>query len=104
MTASIWLTVAVIGIGTYLFRAGFILFAHRIREIPPVVSTALRMIPAAALSALCAPIILSPGGVFTPFSARTGAALVALGVAWKTSNIGLTILAGLVVVLVFSFV
>ncbi len=98
----LWLLIGIGGAGTYLLRAGFLLFASKPREVPPVVTAALRMIPAAALTALVATVLFAtPGDIFT-LTARNLAALVAFLVAVKFRRVTMTVLSGLVAVLVFE--
>lgn len=90
---------------TYLLRASFILAAARLGNLDPRVVRVLQMIPAAALGALALPALLLVDGSLTFAPARLTAAAVAMLVAWRTRNLGLTVLAGLgVYTLVDGFV
>ncbi len=75
---SIWLTIILLGIGTYLIRYSFIgFFANK--EIPAWLMRHLRYVPAAVMPGLIAPLTVWPeatGGITDP--ARLIAAAVAL--------------------------
>lgn len=101
-TARLWILIFVGGAGTYLLRAGFLLFATKERDVPRAVSAALRMIPAAALTALVGTVLFAtPRDVFT-LSARNLAALIAFGIALKFRRVTLTVVGGLIAVVVFE--
>jgi branched-subunit amino acid transport protein len=95
---NIWLIMIGIGLGTFLIRLSFIaLFGQR--EIPPLLRRSMRFIPASVLSALVVPQILTHEGavdisVTNPFMI---AGIIAGLVAWRTKNVLLTILSGMVV-------
>lgn len=92
----VWITIVVGGLATYSLRFAFLAAAERVHAVPPRVREALRMIPPAALAALVAPALLRPEDVFDPWNVRLLAGLLALAVAWRTRNLLLTILVGLV--------
>lgn len=99
MTAVQLLAVVLAGVLTYTIRASFLVFAGRMTELPPTVTTVLRMIPAAALAALVFPGLLRPDAAgFDPVNsiAAGGVAAVLMSL-WKR-NIGLSLAVGLVVV------
>ena len=79
-TQSIWLTIILLGIGTYLIRFSFIgIFANR--ALPKWLTRHLRYVPAAVMPGLVAPLTVWPestGG--DPDPARLIAAAVALAV------------------------
>jgi branched-subunit amino acid transport protein len=100
-----WLIIVVIGAGTYLTRISFIAALGR-RGVPAVIEAPLRYVAPAVLAAIAIPAIVTPGGGpvdLTPANLRLVAAVVAGGVAWKTRNIGLTIVVGLVILGVLDF-
>lgn len=99
MTAAQLLAVALAGVLTYAIRVSFLVFAGRMTELPPTVTTVLRMIPAAALAALVLPGLLRPDAAgFDPLnSIAVGGIAAVLVSVWKRS-IGLSLAAGLVVV------
>ena len=80
-TLILWTVILVVGALNYLSRLSFIAFFAR-REMPPLLARALKFVPAAMLTALIIPMIVSPtlslGGETVP---RVIAALLAAGVA-----------------------
>lgn len=100
MTAAHLLVIVLAGALTYAIRASFLVFATRMTELPPVVMTVLRMIPSAALAALVLPGLLRPEGAgLDPLnSIAVGGVAAVLVAVWKR-NIGLSLAAGMVVVL-----
>jgi branched-subunit amino acid transport protein len=94
---SIWLLFIAIGLGTFLLRFLFIYLFGK-TEMPDWLRRALRFVPAAALAALVFPALTHPAG-YLDLSLHNFRLLAGLGgaiVAWKTSNVLLTILAGMV--------
>jgi branched-subunit amino acid transport protein len=94
---NIWLLFIAIGLGTFLLRFLFIYLFGKI-EMPDWLRRALRFVPAAALAALVFPALTYPAGHFD-VSLHNFRLLAGLGgaiVAWKTRNVLLTILAGMV--------
>jgi branched-subunit amino acid transport protein len=102
VTARIWITIVVSGIGTYAMRASFLVFAHRLADVPPAVQRVLRQIPPAALASIVVPALLRPEGTIDVFQARFVAGVLAAVVAWRTRNIALTLVAGLGVVMLLD--
>ena len=96
----IWTTIVVAGIGTYLMRASFLVFAHRLADVPPSVQRLLRQIPPAALASIVVPALLRPGNQIDLWQPRLLAGLVAGLVAWRTRNIALTLVVGIGIVMV----
>ena len=100
-TLILWTVILVVGALNYLSRLSFIAFFAR-REMPPLLARALKFVPAAMLTALIIPMIVSPGvgpgGETVP---RVVAALLAAGVALAlrselaTIGIGMAALWGL---------
>ncbi len=68
-------------------------------ELPAPLVRALRFVPVAVLSALCAPMILLPDGTWdlSLANAHLVASVVSIVVAWKSRHLLLTIVAGLLV-------
>jgi branched-subunit amino acid transport protein len=94
---SIWLLFLAIGAGTFLLRFLFMYLFGKI-EMPNWLRRALRFVPAAALAALVFPALTHPAGHFD-LSLHNFRLLAGLGgavVAWRTRNVLLTILVGLV--------
>lgn len=94
---SLWLTMIAIGITTFVIRFSFIYLFGRM-EIPELARRALRFVPPAVLSAIIFPELLIPGGVFdiSLGNGRLLAGVLAALVAWRTKNVVLTILVGMV--------
>ena len=96
-TASLWLLFVAIGLGTFLLRFLFIYLFGKI-AMPNWLGRALRFVPAAALAALVFPALTHPSG-YLDLSLHNLRLLAGLGgaiVAWKTRNVLLTILVGMV--------
>lgn len=94
---TLWLWIVLLGLGTLLIRATFLVGAAG-RTAPPLVGRVLRLVPAAVLSALVAPALvydeskldLSLGNEH--LIAGATAALVA----WKTRSVPWTLALGMV--------
>lgn len=99
MTGFHLLVVGLAGLLTYAIRASFLVVAGRMTALPPLVTTILRMIPAAALAALVLPGLLRPGaGGFDPLNSIVAGGVAAVLVTLWRRSIGLSLAAGLVVV------
>lgn len=102
-TASLWLLFVAIGLGTFLLRFLFIYLFGKI-AMPNWLRRALRFVPAAALAALVFPALTHPAG-HLDLSLHNFRLLAGLGgaiVAWRTRNVLLTILVGMVLLWVFE--
>ena len=96
-TTSIWLLFLAIGLGTFLLRFVFIYLFGKI-EMPDWLRRALRFVPAAALAALVFPALTHPAGQRDQ-SMQNFRLLAGLGgaiIAWRTRNVLLTILIGMI--------
>lgn len=93
---NLWLAVVLAGLVTFAIRFSFIGAAGRV-GIPGWFNEVLRFVPIAALTALVWPDLLIAQGTITFSEPRLLAGLVAAGVAWKTRNVLLTILLGMLV-------
>jgi branched-subunit amino acid transport protein len=84
------------GLATYVIRLSFILFIGR-RRIPTLLLRALRFVPPAILTAIVFPEVIMPGGHLdlSLGNARLLSGLFAVVVAWRTRNVLLTILFGM---------
>ncbi len=91
----IWAVILVSGAGTYAMRASFLAFAHRMATVPPGVARILRQIPPAALAAIVLPALVRPEGHFDLLQPRLLAGAVAALVAWRTRNVGVTLIVGM---------
>ncbi|MFN2355412.1 MAG: AzlD domain-containing protein [Desulfopila sp.] len=98
----IWLIIATAGLGTFLIRFSFIWFLGR-GKVHPTLQRLLQFVPPAVLSALIMPsFVISPQGDFSLVNDRLWAGLIAAVFAWKTKNVVLTIIVGLVSLWFFS--
>jgi branched chain amino acid efflux pump len=100
---SIWLTMIAIGIATFVTRLSFIYLFGRM-EIPEMLRRALLYVPPAVLTAIIFPELLMPGGVFNLSfgNNRLIAGILAALVAWRTKNVLLTILTGMIALYVLQ--
>lgn len=101
---TVWITILLVGLGTYATRLSFILLFGR-REIPAIVRRALRFVPPAVLTAIIFPELLLPKGQIdlSLDNERLLAGIVAALVAWRSKNVLLTIVAGMAVLLLLLF-
>lgn len=95
--SAIWPVIVISGVGTYLMRASFLAFAHRMTALPPTVDRILRQIPPAVLAAIILPSLVRPEGHFDLLQPRLLAGIVAALVAWRTRNVGVTVIVGMAV-------
>ena len=101
---NIWLVMLLGGLLTFGMRLSFIYLLARL-DVHDVIWRALRFVPPAVLSALVMPALLMPAGhLDLSFgNHRWLAGLVAVVVAWRTRNMLLTILAGMLSIAVLQF-
>jgi branched-subunit amino acid transport protein len=87
-----------IGLATFTIRLSFISLFDKV-EIPDLVRRALRFVPPAVLTAIIIPELLMPtGSMDLSFgNDRLVAGLLAAVVAWRTKNVVLTILVGMLI-------
>jgi branched-subunit amino acid transport protein len=90
-----WVAIGLSGVGTYAMRASFLAAAHRLTHVPPAVARLLRQIPPAALAAIVVPALVRPEGHLELVQPRLLAGFLAGLVAWRTRNVGLTLLVGM---------
>lgn len=92
---NLWVLIIIIGSLTFIGRMSFlVLFGQR--DMPKWALTALQYVPVTALTALAMPaIILNDGAVDVSFNAKIIAGLVAVFIAWRTKNLLLTIVLGM---------
>jgi branched-subunit amino acid transport protein len=100
--SDIWVAILLAGVGTYAMRASFLVFAHRLVDVPPGIQRLLRQIPPAALASIVVPALLRPEGHVDLTHPRLAAGIVAAVVAWKTRNIALTLVVGMAVVVLLE--
>ena len=97
-SAAFWLLLLAIGLGTFLERFSFIYLFGKI-EMPDWLRRALRFVPASVLAALVFPALTHPAGVLdlSLGNFRLLAGLAGAVVAWRTHNVLLTLVAGMLV-------
>lgn len=100
----IWIAILLSGVGTYAMRASFLVFAHRLADVPPGIQRLLRQIPSAALASIVVPALLRPEGQLDVWQPRFVAGIAAAVVAWKTRNIALTLVVGIGLVMLIDAV
>lgn len=103
----IWLLMSVIGVITLSFRAIFIVLAGRF-EIPRLLLRALRFVPPAVLAALIVPpLVFYPGQLHLLgqgwLNERVLAGLFAGLVMWRSRNVLLAIVLGMVSLWILQF-
>jgi branched chain amino acid efflux pump len=99
-----WIAIVLAGIGTYAMRASFLVFAHRLADVPPLVQRLLRQIPAAALAAIVIPALVRPHDQLDLWQPRLYAGILAAAVAWRTRNIAATLVVGIGMVMLIEAV
>jgi branched-subunit amino acid transport protein len=101
---NIWLIMLLTGILTYAIRLSFILF-YGTKSMPPRLQQGLRFVPPAVLSAIVFPeLLVREGELDLSFgNPRLLAGILAALVAWRTKNVILTIVAGMVVLLLLQY-
>lgn len=102
---NLWLIIISIGILTYVIRLSFISLLQNV-ALPPLLSRAFRFVPVAVLSAIIAPQLFLRGATFDMSLAnpRWIAGLIAVGIAWYTKNVLLTIVAGMIILWILQLV
>ena len=88
MSDFLWAAILGMFAVTYLIRASFLVFGHRL-HFPPAVVQALNHVPVAVLSAIIVPEAIAPGGhlnlsLTNPYLIGT---LLSGLVAWKTGRV-----------------
>jgi len=102
---SLWLVILLAGLLTFGTRLSFILLLDRLK-IPAWFRRGLRFVPVAVLSAIILPELASRNTVLD-LSLRNPqlyAGALAVLVAWRTRNVLLTIIVGMVALLIFQAV
>ncbi len=90
----LWLTMIVIGVGTFMLRFSFIWLFGR-GKVRPEIEQLLKFVPAAVLAALALPAFVFSSETFSYANPRLLAGLIAAIVAWRSRNVLLTISAGM---------
>ena len=93
---NIWLVMIIIGVITFLTRFSFIALQDKL-QMSVIVSRGLEYVPTAVLTAIIVPeLLLTSGSLYISFgNARLFAGILAGLVAWRTKNVFLTILVGM---------
>ena len=101
----LWLTIIFAGLLTYGIRLSFIALVGRI-SMPGWFQRALRFVPTAVLSAIIVPGLFDRGGSleFSLRNPQLWGGVLAVAVAWRTRNVVLTIVAGIVALLVVQLI
>jgi branched-subunit amino acid transport protein len=101
---NVWLIMLLAGILTYAIRLSFILFYGK-KSMPARLQQGLRFVPPAVLSAIIFPeLLMREGELDLSFgNPRLLAGILAALVAWRTKNVILTIVAGMVVLLLLQY-
>jgi branched-subunit amino acid transport protein len=99
-----WLVMLFSGLATYAIRLSFIIFLGS-RRIPTLLLRALRFVPPAVLTAIIVPELMMPGGNLdlSLGNPRMLSGLLAVIVAWRTRNVMLTILVGMLTLWILQF-
>lgn len=101
---NIWLLFGLMALGTYAMRLSFILLFGRV-EFPESFRRGLPFVPPTVFAAIILPSILKMEGEFVVWgNARFFAAMAAGLVAYKTKNVVLTIVVGMVVLYLLEWV
>lgn len=87
MNETLWATILGMFAVTFLIRASFLVFGHKLR-FPPAVVQALGHVPVAVLTAIVVPEAIAPGGqlylsLTNPYLIST---VIAGLIAWKTDH------------------
>lgn len=94
MNWTLWLAILGMGVVTFSLRLSFIALPGKLL-LPPLITRALRFVPAAVLTALVTPALFYTDGALSPLSLKVPAGLVAALVAWWSKDTLLTIAAGM---------
>lgn len=99
----IWLAIALAALVTLMERGSFLLTQSE-APLPPLVRRCLRFVPASVFAAITVPALLQPSGNdLGPVDLRLLAGLVAAAVAWRTRNVTLTFVVGMVVLWILTW-
>ena len=101
---SIWLVMLLGGLFTFGMRFSFIYLLGRF-EVAETVRRALRFVPPAILTAIVIPELFVRSGEIqvSPMNFRLAAGLLAVVVAWRTKNMLLTILGGMLALVLLEW-
>lgn len=97
---TLMMALAILGMGliTYAIRVSLFLLPDRV-SLPPWLLSSLRYVPAAVLTAIISPELLLPQGTidFSLGNERLLAGVCAILIAWRTRNVFLTVVLGLII-------
>ena len=95
---NIWLIMIGLAVGTFIIRISFIALFGK-WEIPPLMQRALRFVPVSVLFPLVMPQFLTRNNAIdvSLSNPRLIAGFVAGLIAWRTKNVVLTILSGMII-------
>ena len=102
----LWIVILGVSVVNYLMRISFIAIFSR-RKMPPLLARAIRYVPAAMVTALVVPMIITPAGppgVVAQADLRVVAAIVAALVALRTRSTLKTLIAGMGALWIFQAV
>ena len=91
---TLWAVIVIVGMLNYLSRLSFIAIFAR-RSMPPMLARALKYVPAAMLTALVLPMVVSAPSLASLVSPRVIAELLAGVVGFLTRNTLATVAAGM---------
>lgn len=97
------IAIILMGVFTYATRLSFIaIFSSH--KIPEGIRRALRFVPAAVFAAIILPALVSPNGIIdlSLQNTRILAGLAAALIAWRSKNVLVTIVAGMVILLILN--
>ncbi len=100
---SLWLVILFAGLLTFATRLSFILMLDRLK-VPDWFRRGLRFVPVAVLSAIILPELATQNNTLalSLHNPQLFAGAIAILVAWRTRNVLLTIIAGMVALLIFQ--
>lgn len=100
---SIWYSIILVGVLTFLTRLSFIILSDKVK-LPPNTQRALKFVPLAVLSAIILPELLKSTNDSTyNYLPRILAGIIAIYIAWRTKNIILTIITGMLILYILNY-
>ncbi len=92
----VWLVIALAALVTLAERGSFLVTRGQ-APLPPLVRRSLRYVPAAVFAAITVPALFQPSGVAVgPIDVRLLAGVVAAAAAWRTRDVTITFVIGMV--------
>lgn len=103
-SSQLLLVFVLIGLATFAIRSSFFMLSGRL-ELPGTIKNGLKFIPAAVLTALIIPALARHDGTLQLSwqNPRLIAGLMAIGVAYKTKNVLLTLAFGMIALWILQF-